>query len=452
MSPQADIVVLGGGPAAVATACRLRRLGHGVQLIGLARGAAVEGLSWRTLELLRAGGLNEAAESASGAGARSGTWAGTPVPQSMEYVLDRSVFGAALMRDAQTCGVPVRAERVVRVAAAAGRWRVQTVSDAVDCDVVVDARGRRVQRIRERGPGLVAVGQRLRLGASSGVFTRVHALVHGWCWIASDGRGMGWLQSTVSSRDARLRDGLARHMAECLAAVSARNAELGAAVAVGVPVARASSATWAARSAQPGFLAIGDAQVAIDPLCGHGIYEALRAAELAGAAVHSLLEGVEWPLVERFLAERVASLWRRRNAAAAEFYGRQAQFTPSEFWRASARRYETLSAAGAAQTPCTPGVERRPVLNGNAIEERAVVVTEQFPRGVWQVGRVDVVRLLELAGRSSRLDVRDLAQRLDRPVAAVSGALKWLQTAGVLGEEALSPRTPGGERTVSVSW
>lgn len=452
MSPQADIVVLGGGPAAVATACHLRRLGHAVQLIGLARGVAVEGLSWRTLELLHAGGLNEAADSASGAGARSGTWAGAPVPQSAEHVLDRAAFGAALMRDAQACGVGVRSERVVRVAAAAARWRVQTVSGAVDCDVVVDARGRRVQRIRERGPGLVAVGQRLRLGASSGVFTRVHALVHGWCWIASDGRGMGWLQSTVSSRDARLREGLERHMAECLAAVSARNVELGTAVVVGAPVARASSATWAAHSAQPGFLAIGDAQVAIDPLCGHGIYEALRAAAVAGAAVHSLLEGVEWPLVERFLAERVASLWRRRNAAAAEHYGRQVQFAPSEFWRASARRYEMLSTAGAAQTPRAPGIERRPVLNGNAIEERAVVVTEQFPRGVWQVGRVDVVRLLELAGRGPCLDVRDLAQRLDRPVAAVSGALNWLQTAGVLGEGALSPRARGGERTVSVSW
>jgi predicted transcriptional regulator len=156
--------------------------------------------------------------------------------------------------------------------------------------------------------------------------------------------------------------------------------------------------------------------------------------------------------VERFLAERVAALWRRRNAAAADFYGRQAQFAPSEFWRASARRYEMLSAADAAPRPRAPGVERRPVLNGDAIEERAVVVTEQFPRGVWQVGRVDVVQLLELAGRGSRLDVCDLAQRLDRPVAAVSGALKWLQTAGVLGEAALGARDPGGERTVSVSW
>ena len=47
-----DVAVLGAGPAGVATACALRRLGHTVTLFGRGRQRALEGVSVRALALL----------------------------------------------------------------------------------------------------------------------------------------------------------------------------------------------------------------------------------------------------------------------------------------------------------------------------------------------------------------------------------------------------------------
>ena len=56
-----EVAVLGAGPAGVATACALRRLGHTVTLFGGGRERGLEGLSARALAELQHRGLTEAA-------------------------------------------------------------------------------------------------------------------------------------------------------------------------------------------------------------------------------------------------------------------------------------------------------------------------------------------------------------------------------------------------------
>jgi flavin-dependent dehydrogenase len=135
----------------------------------------------------------------------------------------------------------------------------------------------------------------------------------------------------------------------------------------------------------PGFLRVGDSAVAMDPLSGHGIFEALCSSQVTIAAVNSYLTGVDWELIARFVNERAGELWRRALATAAEFYRREAEHAAKPFWMAAADAY-AAGAARAGPRYSGPGqIESRPVLNGSRIELREVWVSTDSPRGIWHM-------------------------------------------------------------------
>ncbi|MGH8320039.1 MAG: flavin-dependent monooxygenase QhpG [Steroidobacteraceae bacterium] len=438
MRPTAGIGVLGAGPAAVATACGLRRLGHDSVLIGTSRNTAVEAMSERTLALLRQNGLITAAATVRGPAERTGTWAGEALLGGGEYIADRAELDAALLIDAASTGVVVRNERALRYERLGPLWRVRGEREELLCRVLIDARGRRAQRPVRKGPELIAVCQRFQLREGGRLLTRIEAAPQGWCWLAIRG-GTGWLQVTSSRKEPSLRLGVRQHLGRFLAAVPHLAAALSDAAPLGAPVARAATATLSADTQMAGVLRAGDAALTLDPLSGQGVYEALRSAQIAIAAAHTFLTTGQWQPVEQFLGERVRELWKRRIATAALHYVRQAQGTPTLFWRQSAAHYESIGpprGAGVAR------IEWRPVLNGTRIEVRRVVVTPRSPRGVWQVEEVDLPELLDFLGTPSG-DVERAAGHLSRSPEAVAHALQWLRAQGLCGASEAAGRVPG---------
>lgn len=433
MQSSAEIAILGAGPAAVATGCALRGLGHDCVLIGVSRNTAVEGMSERTQSLLRQTGLAAAAATPRGPIERTGTWAGEPLLGGGECVVDRAELDAALLIDAVSNGVTVRNERALGYERHGSLWRVRTEHGELLCRVLVDARGRRAQRPLVRGPELIAVCQRFQYRHAGLSFTRIEAVPQGWCWLAVS-RGIGWLQVTSSRKEPSLRLGLKQHIGRFIAAVPQLATALADAVPLGAPLARAATATRSADPQMPGMLRVGDAALALDPLSGQGIYEALRGAHITTAAAHTFLATGQWEPIEQFLAERMGELWQRRNATAALHYLRQAQSTPTAFWSQCAAHYQVIHAPRDSD-PRVPRIERRPVLNGTRIEVRRVIVTPQCPRGVWRVEEVDLPELMDVmeAHEFKCGDMGRAAKHLGRPPSAVTHALQWLRAHGLYG-------------------
>jgi flavin-dependent dehydrogenase len=426
-----EVAVLGAGPAGVATACALRGLGHTVTLLGRGRQGTLEGLSVRALALLESHGLSRAAACAMGPAERGGRWGGSPVSAGHEFIIDRSVFDRALREDAAAHGVGLEAEFALAIESDASGYRVRTRNGAHRARVLIDARGRRSGRARARGPSLIALSQRLSAVAAGPPRTLIAPLEDGWCWFASDVVGGGMLQLITASHGLARRVAPAQRLRECLAALVVCEGALRGARPEGEPQARAASARLSAAVAPaPGYVYAGDAAVAMEPLSGHGLYEALAAAGAASAAAHTHLEGRSWEPVERFLTERACERWRAGTALALGFYQQQEVSTPTTFWRECAKAYAQLAESPAAGPESV--WELRPVLNDSVIEMRRVAVTQEWPRGVWQIERVELARLKEFLLAEPAADVVKAARHFARPPAAVASAAGWLRAHGLL--------------------
>jgi flavin-dependent dehydrogenase len=441
-----EVAVLGAGPAGVATACALRRLGHTVTLFGRGGQRAVEGLSVRALALLENYGLGLAAACATQPAERGGRWGGSPVSAGREFIVDRMAFDRALREDAAAHGVCLEEEFALAIEADAGGYRVRTRSGTHGARVLIDARGRRSGRVLARGPSLIALSQRLRAVSARPPRTLISPLEEGWCWFASDGAGGAVLQLIAASRGLARRAAPAQRLRECLDALAACEGALRDARPEGEPHARAASARLSAAAPAPGYVRAGDAAVSMEPLSGHGLYEALSWAGAASAAARTHLEGHSWEPVERFLSERACERWRTGIARAAGFYQQQAAATPTAFWRNCADAYaELLESRAPAERP-KGDWQLRPVLNGSVIEMRRVAVTRERPRGVWQVDQVELARLEEFLLAEPAADMAQAAQHLACPPTAVANAVGWLRAHGLLKSSGRAPQTSAVNR------
>lgn len=345
MSDAFDVAVIGAGPAGVATACALRRLGHRVVLFGESRNTAIEGLSERTLSRIRAAGLESAAACIRGPGERTGVWGATEAASSREYLIERAAFDAGLREDALAAGVELQAHPVAAVEPAGKRWLVRAGDYLIECLVVIEARGRHARGAPLRGPRLVAVSQRFEAARTDVVRTAIQPMADGWCWLADDGCGTRWVQVIGAPNSVHTNAEMPVRIAESLKALPAQASFLEGAVAVGSPTVRAAVAKMSLPATARGMLRVGDASIAMDPLSGHGIYEALESARAAVAATHSYLERDDWDTVAQLMNDRVREAWVKMTTTAAHFYSTQAAHSATAFWMMAASAYESLAAA-----------------------------------------------------------------------------------------------------------
>jgi flavin-dependent dehydrogenase len=428
-----DVAVVGGGPAGCIVARRLARAGADVHLYAAGGVHGCEGLSRRTHELLLEEGLQPASQGLRGPVPRGGSWGEGRAVTGFEWLVDRADLAAHLREAAVADRVRLHDDSVLQIEPRSGGLRLRTRSGAdVHARFVVDARGRRGPE--ERGPRMLAVGQRFARSEPLEPGTSVHALPWGWCWLVQEGRRV-WVQLVSRTRQ--------RHPEAWLAVASAELPALRHALEGAEPtsalVARPAHARRAARPGAEYLFRVGDAAVGLDPLSGQGVYEALRGARVVAAAVGSALAGESVALVQRFVADRYATVWERCLATAADFYAENIPL--GAFWADTARDYRAL--VPAARTGA-PAIERRPVLDGDRILERDVVVTAAQPRGVWLVDEVPLVELLHYIQQAGNATLAEAASALDRPRPAIAAAVRWLHSAGALPSRAVEGISAGG--------
>ena len=356
----ADVAVLGNGPAGAAACAALGRLG--VRPVWVLPGNAAppalgETLSVAGIDLMRrldAGHLLEAPGhrpenvmfSAWGTGQLIERHA-IRHPLGAGKVLDRARFneslGALAASHARALHTPCTG-----FSAGAGGWQLMLADGGqVRARFVIDATGRRAFLGRRLGvlrrlDSLVAVTATLA-GVPRHIeptpATLIESASSGW-WYATllPGRRVSLMYFT----DADLLPFRVRHAPEKLLALLAETRHVSRwldDLALDAPKAlslHACGTAWLVSPASvscntPGWAAVGDAALALDPLSSHGISSALWAAHRVAEGVVQWLDGRHDDLagyVEAIQHGRQRYLEERRS-----MYGREKRFPDAIFWR-----------------------------------------------------------------------------------------------------------------------
>jgi len=428
-----DVLVMGAGPAGSATARRLAAAGVSVALIGGDSRSGIEGLSTRSHALLVEEGIEAGSGAFGGPYRRDGYWALGRKVEGLEWLTERRALARALRATAVASGACSYLSTVRSVTYDGSIWWL-CLGDGTTCSApfVVDARGRRGAEVR--GPVLLAVGQRYRANVVLASGTHLSATEDGWCWWVTHGRDI-WVQVVGRPRQ--------RHPNAWIGAaaeqVSGLARALAGAEAVGKVAGRPAHARLGVQETGDPTWRVGDAAMALDPLSGQGIYEALRGARLVSTAIQSVLRGGDPAIARRFVAERTREAWFRGVKSAASFYSELA--IRSEFWADTARQY--LALIPPPSTLITV-VEQRPVLVDGRIVEREVLVGPGHTRGVFHVEGVPLVALKRYLDGVHNATVPSAADALDLPPTAVASAIQWLRTSGLLRQQAPASGALGG--------
>jgi flavin-dependent dehydrogenase len=399
-----DILVAGGGPAGCAAAIGLRRLGFSVALVHMPRPwPSVEGISARTLEGMRNAGLLRAAKTAAAASPRRVSWNGESSAANSEHLVQRRIFDAALLEDAAGEGVQLLPGqlRQCQYTPEQSIAHIDTPADgrlAVSSRFLVEARGRTAPSATNqlRGPGTVSFLRTSR-GTPAAAGSSVCSFADGWAWQARGGDGWHFLQFTVTSQEqslpnrTRLRhwfqDELNRLPTDMRPPSGERQAS--------DITARGSSSILQGELVTPRMLRVGDAAMAVDPLSGNGIFQALSSALVAPPVINTLLQyPAESQLAMQFYRDRVRQTFLRFARLGRDFYRLETNWPESDFWRQRQAWPDDLAAHGES-APKLLGIELRPVVAGDRIRERKVAVTSDQPLGIWHVGGVELAPLLE---------------------------------------------------------
>lgn len=361
MSLEADVLILGAGPAGLCAALRLQQLRYRVVVLdrcALPRPQIGESLTpgvRNILDLLDAHHALAQVPYLGGLPTRV-IWR-TPDPELVRpqpsgggVLLDRGVFDLALYRLAAVRGALCLAPAVVRtLSGTPGAWHVQIASGQESSDVTVrlilDARGRSGRSAHHVpcAPRLLALWAEVADGGATQTdATQVEARDDGWLWGAPlpDGRYrlMGvcdpvmlratapgqpeqWFRARL--RTSRLFAGLAD---------TAWNTPLQACSATPY----VDGAAW-----RTGQLKLGDAALTLDPLSSSGVEKAMRFSLQAVVAVHTLLSDPRDESVARdFFVERLLESAARHTLWTQRSYQQYWRGQDLPFWRARATAFD----------------------------------------------------------------------------------------------------------------
>jgi len=394
------VVVLGAGPAGAAVALGLRRLGYAVTLVSeWRRFAALEGVSIRVLEALRAAGLHQALADATLPSQRQVNWNGQQHAQNIEYLLDRPSFDRGLREDLRAAGVVLIESRVLGVQSSTSGHQVQIEGhEVLTADFLVEARGRQAPALGKglRGPETVSLLNRWQ-GAPGHTASAVESLADGWAWMARRADGQCYWQWTVDVASAGL-PGKAQLLEYCRqrrqeSAVA--RAFFGDDPEVDLQLhARSSTAILSPQVCGENWIRVGDAAMAVDPLSGNGIFQSLSSALQAPTVINTLLRKPERAaLAQRFHQQRVEQLFLRFARIGRDFYADEQRWLDQPFWQAR-RNWPDAEVAHAEADFNALRIERAPVLRDGFVDEAEVVITVDQPLGIWHVQGVEVAVLV----------------------------------------------------------
>ena len=353
-----DVAVVGGGPAGAVAAYVLARAGRRVVLIdapAVASRKIGESLPAIAGHLLRKIGLAELLEGHRASFGNVSAWGGEELvstdfiqdPHGLGLHLDRARFDRELREAAADAGAEVLAARMRTAERGASGWEVrieepvQRIAMTLRAACVIDATGRRgiiakragAKRIRD--DALMALffwATREGTGEAAPLDERtlVESRPEGWWYTAplpNDARVLAFHTDADVARAVRRENGIARAIA---ATSHVRPLVDGLRVDARFRIAEAGGARLDAFVGR-GWVAVGDAALAFDPIAAQGIFNALYTGMKAGEAVDAALRGDPSGLAEysRRLEEiRAAYVERRTNV-----YELEGRWPDAPFWK-----------------------------------------------------------------------------------------------------------------------
>ncbi|HKM27412.1 MAG TPA: tryptophan 7-halogenase [Thiopseudomonas sp.] len=406
------VVILGAGPAAVICALGVQRLGYQVTVVSEARRfSAVEGVSLRVLESLQHAGLSSVLEAVEQACVRSVLWNGEYNEQNHEYLLDRPRFDQALRQQLQDAGIPLVTQRVLRVHSTEHRHQVQLGNGQIlTADFLIEARGRQAPGSgkKMRGPETLSLLNRWQ-GPPQSVKTALHSHSDGWSWMAQLADGRCYWQLTLDVASAQLPS-KARLLEYCRqrrqASTFAQDFFQQSEVQDIDLHARSSSSTLSLDSCGSNWLRIGDAAMAVDPLSGNGVFQALSSALQAPAVLYTLLEKPQdAPLAKEFHQQRIEHLFLRFARLGRDFYQMEQQWPDQPFWQAR-QQWPDQQPMHNEPNFSQLKLAHRPVIENGQIVSREVVISPDQPLGMWHhsgIALAPMLRQLREQGLSNLL-------------------------------------------------
>jgi flavin-dependent dehydrogenase len=340
-----SVVIIGAGPAGCGAARALTAWGHEVVLVDRAGGdhaRLAESIPPSARKPMDAVGLLGAVDRAGFLPWRGNTvwWAGRNAriesfpPGAQGYQVVRRDFDRVLLDDVAGGGTAVLSGHAVEVTLSPSvivTAETPAGPKSIPARFVLDCSGRRGVLARR---GLRVAGDAANTVALAGVWTRddawpvadpTHTLVasyaDGWAWSVPMTAAVRQFTVMVDPRRTQRASATAArevYRAE-LRKVAAFQSILDGAALVEGPWGADASGYSAARYGGPGFLLVGDAASAIDPLSSYGVKKALASAWLAAVAVHTAIERPDmtdeaWAFFDR--RERAMYAAARRQAAA----------------------------------------------------------------------------------------------------------------------------------------
>ena len=389
-----DTLIAGTGPAGCVAGSLLARRGFDVLVIGAPRLPAVcEGVSERVVRALEQAGFGETLETLGQPVQREASWRGETIAANREWMVERARFDQALRQDARAAGAEVQTGVIRRVDRTAAGWGMTTSLSGLRGRFLVEARGRRAPGRRRYGPAAVALTQSWT-GLEPRPRTAVAPFTEGWAWFATAGQCDGTVQVVVA--DTPNRQSLAEAMTERLAAIPEARDWLAGARSASSVVARHAGMSRAATPIDGASIRIGDAALALDPLSGHGVFEAIASATAAVHVIATLFgRPTDAALARAFYDERVDHAFLRFARVARDFYRQEQRWPERPFWR-ERRAWPDDLPSHTAPGATTPTIAIKPVVKDGFVVTTEVVVTADYPRGVYQVEGVPLVPLLRL--------------------------------------------------------
>jgi len=402
---KADILVLGGGPAGGAVAIGLRRLGYEVLLVSEPRPFdAVEGISDRVIQGMQAAGFRLALEAMAAPSPRQVTWNGVTSAANTERLVPRQRFDQALLQDLAEQGVRVVSGRVKSCRGHEDGYRAEVESADGSTQwlaggFLVEARGRAAPAAgvpRVRGAQTVSLLQYWQ-GPAAAPKTAVQSFADGWAWMALRNDGRRYLQLTLDVASAELppKSQLGEWCRQRLQQLEQAAPFMQDAEPVGEVDARTSTPVLCEQSAGDSWIRVGDAAMAVDPLSGNGIFQALSSALQAPAVVNTLIRHPERAeLAKQFHEARIQGLFYRFARIGRDFYAQESQWSERPFWQ-TRRRWPDQQPLHLGVTPEQVATGMRPVVENGLINAAHVVITPDQPLGIWHLNGLPLAPLLD---------------------------------------------------------
>ncbi|MEO7558811.1 MAG: FAD-dependent oxidoreductase [Nitrosospira sp.] len=350
-----DVVVVGGGPAGAICALSLARGGVRVGLVhwdGYSIGGIelVSGRARRLIEQYSPGLFRQAALGIKAIEVHEtiSLW-GTPEPVTSNAMfnpwgagvaVERAVLDRTLRSLASAAGVSVTTgAKVASIERRNDQWQLSLRLGEAECDPVsarflVLATGRAAARFFDQSP--VAESSRIALMASLSPLSGapdhtlyVEATDNGWWYALPTGDG-GHFAGFCTSRDeikrrrASLREFFFEELLRTRLLAPLLPGGLGAALDQRI-AGRVAGARAFDKAAGDGWIAVGDAAYAPDPLSGMGIELAIQSAQLGARALLAAMQGARHETTERNIFAEYEDAIRERasqhSKTAAYHYG-----------------------------------------------------------------------------------------------------------------------------------